>query len=462
MKKVLLFSVVSFLLGAALIVLGLVNPFHWGWLTALREAPAMAASGAGTAGAPAPTTRTIKYWRAPMDPTYIRDKPGKSPMGMDLVPVYEDEADSAPGIVTIDPGFVQNMGVQSAPVVRTDIPFTIRTVGTLTYNDSQIALVTTKYEGWIEKVYVNYVGQPVKKGDDLFEVYSPDLVSTQQEYLHALDYAAQMKAGGFADMANRAASMLEAARQRLKYWDVTDEQIAELERSRTPRRTLAVVAAKTGVVVWKMDDALEGMYVHAGMNLYKIADLSTIWCDVDVFENQVPWLRLGQAATLTLSYEPGRTYTGRIRYLYPYLAEKTRALKASIELPNRDGKLRVGMYANVTFDVPAAHQVLAVPEEAVIRSGTRNILVLDRGHGTFQVRQVTLGVNGSGLWQVTSGVEPGDRVVVSAQFLIDSESNLREAIRKISSGDSGTTDAGGGGDAPPMTMPGAAGGGPAR
>jgi membrane fusion protein, copper/silver efflux system len=437
MKKVLLVSVVSFLAGAALIALALINPFHWGWLPGLQASPVPAATGAAAGAAPAPTARKVKYWRAPMDPTYIRDQPGKSPMGMDLIPVYEDEADSAPGLVTIDPGFVQNIGVQSTPVVRTDIPFTIRTVGTLAYNDSQIALVTTKYEGWIEKAYVNYVGQPVKKGDELFEVYSPDLVSTQEEYLHALDYAAQMKAGGFTDMANRAASMLEAARQRLKYWDVTDQQIAELERSRTPRRTLAVVAAKSGVVVWKMDDALEGMYVHAGMNLYKIADLSTVWCDVDVFENQVPWLRLGQEATLTLPYEPGRTYTGRIRYLYPYLAEKTRALKASIELANRDGKLRVGMYANVTFDVPAAHQVLAVPEEAVIRSGTRNIVVLDRGHGTFQVRQVTLGVNGNGQWQVTDGVEPGDRVVVSAQFLIDSESNLREAIRQISSGDAG-------------------------
>jgi Cu(I)/Ag(I) efflux system membrane fusion protein len=449
MKKLLLYALPGFVLGAATLGLLAFNPFGWPWLprvggpAVVTPATAMSSADHDMAAMDQPMPagnagKKIKYWRAPMDPTYIRDKPGKSPMGMDLIPVYADEADQAPGIVSIDPTFVQNIGVQSAEVRRTDIPFTIRTVGTLVYNDSQIALVTTKYEGWIEKAYVNYVGQPVTAGQKLFEVYSPALVSTQEDYLHALDYAARMKQSGLPEMAARAQSMLDAARQRLEYWDVSDDQIAELERSRTPKRTLAVVAARGGVVVWKMDEALEGMYVRAGMNLYKIADMSTIWADVEVFESQVPWLKLGQRATLELPYEPGRTYTGRVRYLYPYLAEKTRALKVSVELPNPGGRLRVGMYANVTFDVPSAHDVIAVPEEAVIRSGARNIVIVDLGGGTFQAREVQLGVNGSGLWQVTSGVEAGDRVVVSAQFLIDSESNLREAIRKISGGDATT------------------------
>jgi multidrug efflux pump subunit AcrA (membrane-fusion protein) len=181
------------------------------------------------------------------------------------------------------------------------------------------------------------------------------------------------------------------------------------------------------------------MYAKAGMNLYKLVDLSTIWVEVDVFENQVPWLKVRQRALIELPYEPGRTYTGRVRYLYPYFNEKTRTMKVSIELANPGQKLRAEMYANVTFDVPSVKNVLVVPEESVIHSGARNIVVLDRGNGRFQVNEVTLGVNGSGLWEAKDGVEEGDRIVVSSQFLIDSESNLQEAIRKMISE---TTDTG--------------------
>jgi Cu(I)/Ag(I) efflux system membrane fusion protein/cobalt-zinc-cadmium efflux system membrane fusion protein len=376
--------------------------------------------------------RKIKYWQAPMDPTFISDKPGKSPMGMDLVPVYEDEVEEAPaGTIRIDPVFVQNIGVQSTELRRTDIPFTIRTVGTLTYNDGQIAWVTTKFDGWIEGVSVNYVGEPVKKGQKLFEIYSPQLVTTQKEYLQALDYAQRMGEGNYPDIAARAQSLLVSSRERLKYWDISDDQIEELEASRQLRRTLAVVSPVDGLVVEKMDQALEGMFVKAGMNLYKIVDLSTIWVEVEIFENQVPWLQIGQRAEVELPYEPGKQHAGRVRYLYPFLNKKTRTMKVSIELPNPGQKLRADMYANVIFDVPSARDVLAVPEEAVIHSGTRNIVVLDRGDGRFQVKEVVLGVNGSGLWEVKEGLDEGDLIVVSSQFLIDSESNLREAIQKM-------------------------------
>jgi Cu(I)/Ag(I) efflux system membrane fusion protein/cobalt-zinc-cadmium efflux system membrane fusion protein len=431
MKK-LLYALTGFVVGGALVGLAVANPFGWTWLpgagpastdmaaeprikywvapmdpTYIRDAPGKSPMGMDLVPVYEDEVNTaaegaeprIKYWVAPMDPTYIRDAPGKSPMGMDLVPVYEDEVDTAPGIVAIDPGFVQSIGVQTEPARRVDIPFTIRTIGTLVYNDSQIALVTTKYEGWIEKAYVNYVGEPVEVGDPLFDD-----------------------------------AMLDAARQRLGYWDVTDSQIAELQASRTPRRTLAFGAARSGVVVWKMDQAMEGMHVTPGMNLYRIADVSTIWADVEVFENQIPWLRLGQRATIELPYESGRRVTGHVRYLYPFLTEETRALKVSIELPNPGARLRVGMYANVIFDVPSATGVLAVPEEAVIRSGTRNVIVIALGEGRFHVRDVVLGVNGNGLWEVKTGLDEGEQVVVSAQFLIDSESSLREAIRKITSG----------------------------
>ena len=192
-----------------------------------------------------------------------------------------------------------------------------------------------------------------------------------------------------------------------------------------------------GVVVQKMDQALEGMFVKAGMNLYKVADLSSIWVSAEVFENQVPWLRVGQRATIEPAYQPGRAYTGRVRYIYPYLSDKTRTLKVSIELPNPGMTLRADMYVNVTMNVPSAHHVLTVPSDAVIRTGTRDVVVLDLGQGRFQARDVELGVSGQGLTEVTKGLADGDKVVVSAQFLIDSESNLREAIRKMTGGDGG-------------------------
>jgi Cu(I)/Ag(I) efflux system membrane fusion protein len=474
MKKLLGFGL-TFLLGVGVTVMVLADPFDWQWTVQARQALGVDPPSTAPA-APVSAARRIKYWRAPMDPTYIRDKPGKSPMGMDLVPVYEDETpvqkasaerrikywrapmdpayirdkpgkspmgmdlipvyedeDSAPppGTVTIDPTFVQNIGVKTEPVGRADIPFTIRTVATLTYNDRQTVLVNTKYEGWIEHVYVNYVGEPVTKGQKLFEVYSPQLVTTENEYLQAVDYAARMAASGYPDAALRARSLVESARQRLKYWDIGDDQIDALGRSRQVSRTLAVTAPASGLVVEKMDQALEGMFVKAGMNLYKIVDLSTIWAEAEVYEHQLPWLKIGQRATVDIPSEPGRHYAGQVRYILPYFNDRTRTMKVSIELANPGGRLRADMYANVTFQTPSAHGVLAVPEEAVIHSGTRDVVVLSRGNGTFQVKEVSLGVNGNGLWEVRDGVSEGDQVVVSAQFLIDSESSLKEAIRKL-------------------------------
>lgn len=392
------------------------------------------ASGAeATASAPGEKKRKIKYWVAPMDPTYISDKPGKSPMGMDLVPVYEEEAPAKPekGVVQIDPAFVQNIGVQSIPVERTDISYTIRTIGTVTYNDKQLYLINTKFAGWLENVSVTYIGQPVEKGQVLFEIYSPELVTTQQEYLNALDYAEKLSTSNLADIRDRSRALVEASRQRLLYWDITEEQVRELEENRKPHRTLKVVSPVDGLVVEKMDQALEGMYVRPGMNLYKIVDLSTVWVEAEVFEHQQPWLKLGQHAVLEFPALPGKRFHGTIRYLYPAFNQKTRTARVSIEVANPGQQLRADMYANVTFEVPAARNVIAVPENAVIHSGERNIVVLDQGGGRFQVREVTLGRNGNNLWEVLEGLQEGDKVVVSSQFLIDSESNLREAIQKM-------------------------------
>jgi Cu(I)/Ag(I) efflux system membrane fusion protein len=429
-------SLLAFLLGVGVTVLALANPARWSWLDRARGTivhEGIAPSPKSGAAATAPGERKVLYWRAPMDPTYIRDKPGKSPMGMDLIPVYEGEGTAAPpGTVQIDPAFVQNIGVKSEAVGRTDIPFTIRTIGTLAYDDRQVSLITTKYEGWIEQVYVNYVGEPVRKGQVLFDIYSPQLVTTEQEYLQAMAYAKRMASGPYADAAARAEALVGSARERLRYWDISDTQIDELARSGRVQRTLSVVSPVSGVVVEKMDQALAGMRATPGMRLYRIVDLSTIWVNVQVFENQVPWLRIGRRATIELPYEPGRRYTGVIRFLHPSVDQKTRTMTASIELSNPGERLRADMYANVTIDVPSARNALAVPDDAVIHSGARDVVVLDLGHGLFQARDVTLGVNGGGLWQVLSGVDAGDRVVVAAQFLIDSESNLKAAIAGMS------------------------------
>ena len=434
MKNRFAFGLLTFLLGGGVAWMVVTASVPGTWASRTRETLFGTAAPVTASDEPQPAAkeRVVKYWRAPMDPTYIRDQPGKSPMGMDLVPVYEDEVDVTPeGTVRIDPVFAQNMGVRSQPVVRADIPFTIRTIGTFAYNDRQVSFITTKYDGWIDKVYVNYVGEPVRKGQDLFDIYSPQLVTTEQEYLQAIQYAKRLAGSAYPDAAARAQSLVDAARQRLRYWDISDAQIDALAESGQVQRTLRVVSPVDGVVVEKMNQALEGMRATPGMQLYKIVDLSTIWVDVQVFEHQIAWLKPGLRAEIELPYAPGR-YSGVVRFLHPSVDQKTRTVTASIELENPGRTLRADMYANVTIDVPSVQGVLAVPDSAVIHSGERDVVIVDLGHGLFEARDVNLGVSGNGLWQVTRGLDEGDLVVVSAQFLIDSESNLRQAIARIS------------------------------
>ncbi len=377
--------------------------------------------------------RKILYWRAPMDPNYISDKPGKSPMGMDLIPVYEDEEPATTG-VRVDPAFLQNFAVRTAVAERGSIPIEIRTIGVLTYNERDIASVNTKFEGWIEKAYVNYIGEHVKKGEVLFEIYSPQLVTTQQEYLAALDYVSRLENGNAEPEAiERAHSLLESARERLRYWDITDDQIDELRTTRKLRRTLKILSPVSGLVVAKMDPSLEGMKVTPGMNVYKIADLSTVWAEIEIYEYQLAHVRLGQRASITVDAFPGRRWSGKIIYLDPELNQKTRTLKAFVEIPNPDLRLRPEMYANIEIRTPAVSGAVKVPEEAIIHTGERAVVIVqkDPEKGVFEPREVKLGVTGGGYTEVRSGLRPGELVVTSSQFLIDSESNLKEAIQKM-------------------------------
>ena len=437
-KNTFLLSVLfAFLAGVGLTVAIIWNPARWHWLERLTtrtqntERPAEhQAPKQGASGGAEKQGRKIKYWRAPMDPSYISDKPGKSPMGMDLVPVYEDEAGSQSGI-RVSANFLQDFAVRTAVAEKGSIPVDIRTVGVLAYDEKNIVSVNTKFEGWIEKAKVNYVGEIVRRGEVLFEVYSPQLVTTQEEYLAALDYVKKLSSGAYPGAVERAKSLLSAAEERLHNWDITEDQIEALRQSKKITRTLKIVSPVSGILTEKMADSLEGMKVTPGMNIYKIADLSTVWVQVEVYEDQIRQLRLGQTAAVTVDAFPGRRWKGRIAYIDPTVNPQTRTLKAYVEIANPHWRLRPQMYANVDIPVPAASGVVRVPEEAVLHSGTRNVVIVQKEKGLFEPREVQLGVTGGGYQEVRSGLRAGEVIVTSSQFLIDSESNLKEAISQM-------------------------------
>ncbi len=386
----------------------------------------------GTPPAAPKGERKILFYRNPMDPSITSPVPRKDDMGMDYVPVYSDEAQTAAtngATVTIDPTVQQNMNVTTEVVQRRDVSRQIRTVGYLDYDQEKMVSVTTKYPGFVQKVSVNYVGQPVKKGEHLFDVYAPELVQTQQELLSAARYVQQMKDAP-EDALRRAQALLDAARTRLSYWDIANDQVDRLLASGTVTRTLSVVAPASGVVMQRMD-GLEGMAIRPGMELMHIADLSTLWLTVEVFEDQLPWVHTGSPAKVKLTYFPGESFTGRVRFIEPSVSEKTRTVQLTLEVPNPKRELRAGMYATVTFSPVAARNAIAVPFNAVIRTGERNVVILALGNGRFAPRDVVLGPAGEGWVQVLSGLAAGDEVVTSAQFLIDSESNLKEAIHEM-------------------------------
>ncbi|MGE5284621.1 MAG: efflux RND transporter periplasmic adaptor subunit [Actinomycetota bacterium] len=379
--------------------------------------------------------RKVKYWVAPMDPSYRSDKPGKSPMGMDLVPVYEDNGGEE-GTVRVDPNTIQSIGVRTVPVTTGELKKTIRTVGRIAYDESRITSVNSKVNGWIEKLYVDITGQEVRKGQPLIDIYSPDLVSAQQEYLIARGHIEKVKDSPFPDVVKSAQEMLASARKRLDYWDINDAQIGKLERTGEVRKTLTLYSPFHGVVVSK--SALEGGRVMMGMELFRIADISRIWVQADVYEYELPWVKPGTPATVTLDYLPGRAFHGKVSYVYPYLDGKTRTATARIELVNPGIALKPDMFAHVELAPRVAGKTVLIPSDAVIRSGIRNVVFIDKGEGRFQPREVSLGLEGEeGTVQVLSGLSGGERIVVSAQFLLDSESNLKEALKKFQGGAAG-------------------------
>jgi len=377
--------------------------------------------------------RKILYWRAPMDPTEIYDHPGKSRMGMDLIPVYEGEEQvGAGGTISIDPVTVQNMGIRTEKVKRMRFTRLIRTVGKIDYNEENLFTISPKISGWVEKLYVNYTGKMVHKGEPLLEIYSPDLVTTQEEYLLAYNNKKLVGNSRFDAIRNGAETLLQSSRKRLLYWDIQPSEIEELEKTGKVRKAIRLYSPTNGVVLHK--NAVEGVFVKEGTNLYQIADLSTIWVYASIYDYELPWIQVGQEAKVELSYLPGKTFTGKVIYVYPYLNEKARDIKIRMEFPNPNLELKPGMYANVILEGKPIPDALVVPSEAVIRTGERNIVFVARGNGKFEPRKIQIGEEGgpnNKYLRVLSGLLEGESVVTSAQFLLDSESRLQEAIQKM-------------------------------
>ncbi|MCK9377797.1 MAG: efflux RND transporter periplasmic adaptor subunit [Syntrophobacterales bacterium] len=386
-------------------------------------------------GAPAAPQkgRKIKYWVSPMDPGYVRDKPGKAPCGMDLVPVYEEVGEAAPGTITVSPATIQSMGVRTAKVEVRPLSRVTLAVGLVNFNERSLATITTKVSGWVDRLYVNATGDPVRKGQALLSIYSPDLVSSQEEYLLALRNLKAMKTSPVKEMAEGARRLAEASRRRLEYFDIGPAQINALERTGQVKKHLTLASPANGIVTKRM--ITQGMYVQAGMPLLEVADLSTIWVDADIYQYELPWIKVGQPVDMSLDYLPGETFRGKIDYIYPYLKEATRTARVRLRFPNPQLKLKPEMFAQVKIESPVAHNAVVVPSDAVFNTGLKQHVFIALGQGRFEPRQVKLGVLGNdGLYEVLSGLKGGEDVVTSAQFMLDSESRFREAVQLMMPG----------------------------
>jgi membrane fusion protein, copper/silver efflux system len=389
---------------------------------------------------PSSDSKEILYYRAPMDPTYISPKPGKSPMGMDLIPVYKGE-ETFGATVKINPSTIQNIGVRTAYAFRRDLYKNIRTIGKIDYDEAKTTQVHTKFTGWVEKTYVNTTGQKVKKGDTLLEIYSPQLVIAQEEYVDIYLRLLNAKKENRTSAIENLKRTLSSTRKRLENFDISGDQIDRLEKDQTVRKTLKIQSPFSGIVEKK--HVQDGMEVKPGMNLYSISNISSVWVYADIYEYEVPWIQVGQNAKMALSYIPGKEFFGQVEYVYPYLDSKTRTLKVRLSFPNEDNMLKPGMYANIYISSVPVKDAIAVPTEAVMYSGARNLVFIALGEGRFAPRDVIVGIeSGDGYYEIKEGLEVGESVVTSAQFLLDSESKLQESIAKMLASrktDSGST-----------------------
>ena len=373
---------------------------------------------ASTSGGDHAGEKKILYWVAPMDPNYQRDKPGKSPMGMDLIPVYEGEhpgSDDDIAIIKIRPEVVNNLGVRTEKVTPGNLWRKISTVGYLDYDENLINHVHTRTNGWIERLLVRTEGEHVEHGQLLFEIYSPQLVNAQEEYVQAL--------------ATGNDSLKSASRDRLIALDISESQIRQLEKDRKVSQYVKWYAPRSGVLASLK--VREGMYVMPANEIMSIASLDHVWLLAEVFERQAGWVKIGQTAEAILPSMPGKVWEGEVEYIYPDLDPKTRTLRIRLRFENPNEVLKPNMFAHVAIYGGAKRNVLSIPREALIREGRNQRVILALGDGRFRARDVVAGIE-SGDWiEITSGLSEGDEIVVSAQFLLDSESSFQASMRRM-------------------------------
>ncbi len=386
-------------------------------VTASLVAVLLTAYSGGESRAAEEKEKKILYWVAPMDATYRRDEPGKSPMGMDLVAVYDDGGDGS--TVKISPAVENNMGVRTAVVNRDKLWRRIDTVGYVDFDENKISHLHLRTKGWIEKLYVKSEGERVKKGQLLFEVYAPELVNAQEEYLQAVRSN------------NR--GLTAASRERLIALGISGSQIDRLNKSRRVKQYVKIYAKQNGIIA-KLN-IREGMFVMPSKQVMSLADLSSVWLLAEVFESQTDWVKVGQSAEVTLSYLPGREWEGTVEYIYPSLDPKTRTLKVRLRFDNKDESLKPNMFAKVAIYGGAKREVLIIPREALIRTGNDQRVIISIGKGRFQARNVVAGIESGEFIEIVKGLKEGDNVVTSGQFLIDSEASLKASIARMSSVD---------------------------
>lgn len=378
----------------------------------------------------ASTQQSTTLYHCSMHPWVSSDKPGQCPIcGMDLVPVREGDEFSSDGVVRIDPVMIQNIGVKKAVVETRVLSHEVRTTGRVDYDETRQSIITTKFPGYIEKLYVDYVGKPVVKGQPLFEIYSADLVAAEQEYLQALRYRETMRSVRDSVMTSGTGTLVESARRKLAYWDISADQLNSLEKSGVPKKTLTVYSPFSGVVTEK--NVFDGMEVQAGMNLLKLSQISNMWVYADVYESDLSRIHVGDETRIFLPGQTDEFAKGAVSFIDPYTQNGTRTTRVRIEVANHDQFLKKDMFVTVNIYGPAGKAVATVPELSVIHSGVRDIVVKSLGHGSFKPVEVTLGTLAGGYYEVKSGIMPGDTIVTSSQFLIDSESNLRASISQM-------------------------------
>ncbi|MDA8232659.1 MAG: efflux RND transporter periplasmic adaptor subunit [Magnetospirillum sp.] len=370
----------------------------------------------------------ILYYRNPMNPEDVSPVPKKDSMGMDYVPVYEGEAEGGKTLkISLDK--VQKLGVRSEPAEMRALVWPLRAVGTVQVDERKLYSVTPRFEGYIQVLHVDQTGQKVTRGQPLMEIWSPDLVLTEQEYV-AARRGAQALEGASPEARNAARSLAEGALARLRNWEIDGGHIARLTQTGQPARTLTLASPATGIVLEKR--AVQGMRFTPGEELYRIADLSTVWVIAEVFEQDLARVKVGDPAIVTFDALPGTTFAGAVTFIYPTLNADTRTGKVRIELPNPDGRLRPALYGTVEIKAPlAARPVLTVRESAILHTGTQPVVLVELGQGLFEPREIKTGAQAGGYVEVLEGLKVDEKVVVSANFLIDSESNLRAALQSF-------------------------------